>query len=560
MQAINQSIVFRFNRAIPDEEWPAVLNNPLGYDVPPLCLEAAEILKEFIQNLPPDLHQFRKTDLTGACGKMFGVLLIEDAYGEKGFIAAFSGRLGNTNMVNGFVPPVYDLLNEDGFFRKGELELNRMNQLITDYENEPLYQSLLEELKTTRTLAAENILNAKNTFIVKKNKRHITRKSIDTSISEIEKNNLLKTLEQESRNSHREYKQATAHWQHKIKEVELKLQEAEAPILALKAERKQFSSALQEKLFSEYAFLNQYGELKDLKTIFENEATAYPPSGAGECCAPRLFQYAYLHHYKPKAIAEFWWGDSPVTEIRHEGNFYPACKGKCEPILKHMLQDIPLDQNKEANRFKNETAPEIVFEDLWFLAIHKHENMLSVPGKLHEESILQILRKLNPSWSDLIAAHRLDMATSGILLFAKNMEAYKLIQRLFISRDVKKRYVALLSKAPAENSGTIGLPLKSDYYNRPRQMVCLEEGKSAITHYKVIESDKGVCKVHFFPVTGRTHQLRVHAAHHLGLNAPIVGDDLYGLAGNRLFLHAEQIEFVHPFTNELTTIERKADF
>lgn len=560
MQATKKDIVFRFEREISENEWPAVLNNPLSHYVHPLCVEAAEILKQFIRKLPPDLHQFRKTDSADACGKMFGVLLIEDADGKKGFIAAFSGRLGNTNHVNGFVPPVFDLLNEDGFFRKGELELNRMNQLISDYESESLYKSLQDELKTTRALAAENILNAKNTFKLKKNIRQHTRINLNDTISETEKSKILKSLEQESRDSHREYKQKTALWQQKIKEVELKLQEAEEPMLALKSERKQFSSALQEKLFFEYAFLNQYGKLKDLKSIFGKEATAYPPSGAGECCAPRLFQYAFLHNLKPKAVAEFWWGDSPITEIRHEGNFYPACKGKCEPILKHMLQDIALYQSETGIRNNNENAPEIVFEDPWLLAIHKHENMLSVPGKLHEESILQILRKLNPAWADLIAAHRLDMATSGVLLFAKNMEAYKAIQRLFISREVKKKYVALLSKAPAENSGTINLPLKSDYYNRPRQMVCLQEGKAAITHYKVIESGKEVCRVHFFPLTGRTHQLRVHAAHHLGLNAPIIGDDLYGLAEKRLFLHAEQIEFVHPFTNKLTTIERKADF
>ncbi|MEZ5172012.1 MAG: pseudouridine synthase [Bacteroidia bacterium] len=484
----------------------------------------------------------------------------EDKEGKIGFLAAFSGRLGNTNRLPGFVPPVFDLLDEEGFFRQGEHEISQINQNITALEKNPEIEHLKMQLQHAQASSAEAIAKAKALMADDKKQRHHLRSQLDTNLPLTQQQEILKQLEQESRNSHRLYKHTVAVCRKTLNEAESALQQATAEIESLKKKRKEMSSALQEKLFDSYSFLDSHRNRRNLKSIFAEEPVGYPPSGAGECCAPRLLQYAFSQGLKPLSIAEFWWGDSPVTEIRHEGNFYPACRGKCAPILKHMLNGIELENEQALNGTSSELKPEIIFEDEWFLAIHKHENMLSVPGKLHEESLLQILRKQKAGWEQLIAAHRLDMSTSGILLFAKNLEAYRAVQALFISRQVKKRYVAILSSKPALNQGVVSLPLRADYFNRPRQMVCEKEGKPAITSFQVISDNKDGCRVHFYPETGRTHQLRVHAAHPLGLNAPIVGDDLYGFEGPRLMLHAEFLAFTHPFTNKWLELERKSDF
>lgn len=556
----NASLIFRFERTIAANEWPVKLNNPLSHRVHPLCREAAAQLITHIHNLPKGTHAFRRNEGDNACGKMFGVLIVEDNAGEIGFLAAFSGRLGNTNRISGFVPPVFDLLSEQGFFRRGENDISQINQRIKDLENNPEIEQLKSQLQKAQASSAEAIAKAKAEMATGKQQRHLLRSELDANLAPEQQQEILGKLEQESRLSQRKYKHTVATFRNNVSEAESALQRATAEIEGLKKQRKEMSAALQEKLFDSYTILNSKGNQRNLKSIFAEETVGFPPSGAGECCAPRLFQFAFSQGFKPLSIAEFWWGDSPVTEIRHEGNFYPACRGKCAPILRHMLNGIELENENAQPRLQPAAKPEIIFEDEWFLAIHKHENMLSVPGKLHEESVLQILRKQKADWESIIAAHRLDMSTSGILLFAKNMEAYRAVQALFISRQVKKRYVAILSSKPELNQGIVNLPLRADYYNRPRQMVCNTEGKPAVTAFNVISEHAKGCRVHFFPETGRTHQLRVHAAHPLGLNAPIVGDDLYGYEGPRLMLHAEFLAFVHPFTNNRLELEREADF
>ena len=322
---------------------------------------------------------------------------------------------------------------------------------------------------------------------------------------------------------------------------------------------KEESRRLQRLLFANYNFLNGRGETKNLLEIFQNEkivsaedwfsgnkSASLPPSGAGECCAPKLLQYALSHGLKPIALAEFWVGAPSRTEIRHEGVLYPPCSGKCVPILRHMLQGLEELRIEGVKEERSDGAkPEILYEDEWLMVVNKPAGLLSVPGKSDEPSAERMLHAK--------AVHRLDQDTSGLLVLAKTPEVYKTLQAYFQRRDILKRYEAILQSSISnlQSEGTISLPLLPNPYDRPRQMVNQEHGKPAITRYRIRERrNDGTWLVDFYPLTGRTHQLRVHAAHPDGLNAPIVGDRLYGQPAQRLMLHAAEIRFVHPITNE----------
>ena len=327
-------------------------------------------------------------------------------------------------------------------------------------------------------------------------------------------------------------------------------------INAIKENRRVKSAELQQQLFENYAFLNQSGELKSLGKIFNGN----PPAGAGECAAPKLLHYAFQHELKPIAMAEFWWGQSPKSEVRKHQQFYPACTGKCEPILAHMLAGIELENNPFLVNSAEGKELEIVFEDDYLVVVNKPSEFLSVPGKQVVDSVYTRMKQQFPDATGPLVVHRLDMSTSGLLLIAKSSEIHKKLQSQFIKRQIKKRYVALLDGILNEDNGIINLPLRVDLDNRPNQIVCYEHGKNAETHWEVVSRINNRTLIYFYPITGRTHQLRVHAAHSLGLNAPIVGDDLYGNKANRLHLHAESITFQHPITKEKMTLSVPADF
>lgn len=325
---------------------------------------------------------------------------------------------------------------------------------------------------------------------------------------------------------------------------------------------KEESRRLQKLLFANYNFVNGKGETKNLLEIFKDEKVVspddwfgkelknerIPPSGAGECCAPKLLQYALTHGITPLALAEFWVGAPSRTEIRQEGAFYAPCSGKCVPILRHMLDGLEIEDWRL--KIEDFNKPQILYEDEWLMVVNKPAGLLSVPGKNDEPSV-ETLMGAKP-------VHRLDQDTSGLLVLAKTPEVYKTLQAYFQRHDILKRYEAVLrpngdaslNGANDANDGMIDLPLLPNPYDRPRQMVDREHGKVAITRYTIreIRAD-GTMLVDFYPLTGRTHQLRVHAAHPEGLNAPIVGDRLYGQAGERLMLHAAEIKFMHPVTS-----------
>ena len=355
-----------------------------------------------------------------------------------------------------------------------------------------------------------------------------------------------------------ELKRATARWQQQIAGCEAVVAPTKASIAAMREERKRRSAALQHWLFEQFKVRNGNGMEKSLLAIFAAHSGIIPPGGAGECAGPKLLQYAYLNSLQPLAIAEFWVGESPTGEVRRDGCFYGACKSKCEPILEYMLQGLDVEENA-LEKGGDISNINIIYEDDHIVVVDKPSGVLSVPGIMGGTSVQQWLRDEYLHCNELFVVHRLDMATSGLLVAAKSMEVYKLLQQQFSGREVEKQYTAILEGVPQRSEGVIELPLASDYDNRPRQKVDFVHGKPAVTRFKVIGTvvRGGVeCAVVCFePITGRTHQLRVHAAHKDGLDCPIVGDALYGTVGERLMLHASRISFVHPVGKGVVALE-----
>ena len=368
-------------------------------------------------------------------------------------------------------------------------------------------------------------------------------------------------LIKESQYQKAEFKRIEKAWNQRMSQSQQAYDTYKHAIDELKQERRMRSSALQMRLFEQFVMLNYHGEEQNLCDIFADTVQLVPPAGAGECAAPKLLQYAYKQGWKPLAMAEFWWGNSPKSEIRHHGQYYPSCKGKCEPILKHMLKGLDVEPNPMiAQQQQSSGSLDVVYEDEWIAVINKPANLLSVPAKDEGESVYALAKKQFPQADGPLIVHRLDFATSGILVITKTKEAHKQLQEQFANRTIEKRYVALLKGRVAKESGVIDLPLSLNRLDRPHQMVDYEQGKQAITRYQVLESSEDTTRIAFYPLTGRTHQLRVHAAHPDGLHCPIIGDDLYGTPSTRLFLHAEYIRFVHPITEKSVSFTVPAPF
>jgi tRNA pseudouridine32 synthase/23S rRNA pseudouridine746 synthase len=485
--------------------------------------------------------------------------VVQDAAGKVGYLSAFSGKLADSNDHPEFVPPVFDMLTENSFFLKEQEVIDAINREIEDTQADEHYNALKSELKVLLAQSAAEIAAFKQELKVNKEARRVGRETQQQLLSEQDYAVFEADLAKQSHYDRHRLRLLTADWKQRIEDIRTVLTPIETNIEALKNERKERSGALQLQLFEQYAFLNKDGKSKSLYDIFTPTAFGWPPSGAGECATPKLLQYAFANGYRPLAMAEFWWGAAPKSEIRKHKQFYPACAGKCKPILAHMLEGIPLEDNPFLIPAEEGISLEIVFEDEYLLVVNKPSGLRSVPGVDIEDSVYSRLRAILVNTEPLMV-HRLDMGTSGLLVVAKTAGIHKHIQKQFLERTVSKRYTALLSKVIAEAEGEINLPLIADPYNRPMQLVCFETGKKSITRWKVVARTDTTTKVHFWPLTGRTHQLRMHSAHELGLNAPIVGDDLYGTADERLYLHAAQLSFVHPRTKERLSFEIEEDF
>jgi tRNA pseudouridine32 synthase/23S rRNA pseudouridine746 synthase len=543
----NQSCFLPIKLTTEFSDLPKKLDYPFYYDPKSLAVEAAKQLQARLKKEDFN-HNFGigKTERGNAIGKMFGVLVVENSSGEIGYLAAFSGKLGDKNHHEGFVPPVFDILEEDGFFKKGEVELNELNRKIESIENSLEFANAIQILERFKKDSDEKINAFKAWLKSEKQKRdEIRLKNMDI-LSQVEFEKLNDKLKNESISQQLEFKKLKKSLAEQIFDLERNTFEEHQNLKEIRANK---SAQLQQAIFNEYTFLNSKKHNKSLLEIFSKTVFKVPPAGAGECAAPKLFQYAFLHNLKPICMAEFWWGMSPDSEVRLHKQFYPACRGKCEPILQHMLNGIQVEDNPMLKQAEVSDL-EIVFEDEWLLLVNKPTDFLSVPGKELKDSVLERIRLNYPSVTGPLLVHRLDMSTSGLLLVAKTEDVYKNLQSQFIQRKVKKTYIALLDGIVNEKEGTINLPLRVDLEDRPKQVVCYEHGKNALTEFKVLELKDNKTRIEFYPITGRTHQLRVHAAHYLGLNSPIVGDDLYGTKAQRLHLHAAQIEFTHPLSKE----------
>ena len=560
---------------------PEKFTCPFCYTPHPLCVMAAEEVQTFLG------RQLQwSEELTE--GKMFGVLVVRTTGSGIGYLVAYSGNIAHSNKHAFFVPPVFDLLDPDSFFVPEEQNISNINEEIELIRKNSEYLNLQEKLLELKTSSEQKKGEAKLNIRIAKEERDRRRKSNPGQEE-------LTEMTRESQFLKAELKRLERSLREQEKSLREKLDYFDNKINALAEERKIRSFALQRRLFDSFRVLNVKGQERSLYDIFEEEEGKLPPAGAGECAAPKLLQYAYKHKMQPIAMAEFWWEStssqilassaktslvndgqavpSRDDSLRRHGYFYPACKSKCEPILNFMLQGLNVEENLYGNYSKCDNNLEIIFEDEWLVAVNKPAGMLSVPGKSGEESVYSKIKQRYPDFSGPLIVHRLDMDTSGIMIIAKTKDVHKAMQKLFAKGEIEKCYVAILDGVLDESfyeistgirdtnkSPVISLPLCLDPDDRPRQMVNYTYGKHAVTHYKILERTDIYTKVLFYPQTGRTHQLRVHAAHRDGLNVPIKGDRLYGKSSDRLYLHAQSITFVHPVTGKETYIEKEADF
>ena len=516
---------------------PDSFTDPFRYSPHPLALTAGDLLMRRIKSSPELSEIFAE-------GKMLGVLAV--AYGEglkeTGYLAAFSGNAGGRSMIEGFVPPIFDLLAPEGHFKIKEAEISALNEEIASAKNSIELACLHERLEAARQDMNAEISSQKARMAILKAERDMIRSEAleDTRSSE---------LTRQSQHEKAELRRMKARWEELLGDLKVQIGKHESRINDMKRRRKDMSDALQEWIFRQYVVNNSIGELRSILDIFADSGLV-PPGGTGECAAPKLLDYAFRHGLKPLAMGEFWFGESPSTAVRTEGHFYPSCTSKCGPLLGYMLQGMEIIKMVEV--FGD---PSVLYEDEDIIAVSKPSGMPSVPGLNCGLSMLEWLAA-ETGRSTVESVHRLDMDTSGIMIFAKNPSAGSHIRKQFEEHSVRKTYKALLSKTgtrlvSAGESGTICIPLSPDYDERPRQKADLKQGKEAITEYHIDEVREDGILVTFKPLTGRTHQLRVHSAHHLGLGHPISGDMLYGGANDRrLRLHAEEITITHPSTGE----------
>ena len=566
-------MIHNFQSSIEEIALPETFTYPFCYTPHPLCVKASEEVQDYLN----EQSQWTE-ELAG--GKMFGVLVVRTEGGMIGYLAAYSGNIAHSNKHEFFVPPVFDLLDPEGFFIAEEKCISKINEDIDEILKDKDYLALKEQIVEFVLLSDRKIKEAKSEIKLAKAERDKQRKS---SLDE----KVLAEMVRESQFLKAELKRLERSMLEHMGLLRKQLSLYENKIGALKEERKTRSFALQRRLFDSFCVLNAEGKQQGLYDIFEKSIGKLPPAGAGECAAPKLLQYAYKFNMHPLAMAEFWWESAPQRSseisrsnagegLRRHGYFYPACKGKCEPILNFMMQGLDVEDNP---LYESGNNLEIIFEDEWLVVVNKPAGILSVPGKDGLNSIYSIMLEHFPNASGPLIVHRLDMDTSGLMVIAKTKSVHKEMQKLFASGCIEKCYVAILdgtvsSESKSNNDGAVNsdgtinnsdgeilLPLCLDPEDRPRQIVNYEHGKPAITRYKILEqTEKNQTKILFYPKTGRTHQLRVHAAHRKGLNTPIKGDRLYGQPSDRLYLHAKSLKFTHPATGIDIFVEKEADF
>ncbi|WP_284192292.1 RluA family pseudouridine synthase [Vibrio zhanjiangensis] len=549
-----------FNTSIESYALPEKFTFPFFYQPHPLCELAAKELQDYLLTQTDWCHNFGLEGDPEGVGKMFGVLIVQSPQGDIGYLSAFSGKLADQSQHKHFVPPVFDLLAEESFFHAENAKIMSINDQIDALTQDSPLSTLTDKIQQLESTYQSEERCLREKMVANRATRKSLRQQALSCLSGAELEQALDTLAKQSVADKNALKYLKLEWQDKILAVRSKWQTFHNKREKLKEQRKTLSNTLQHKLFEQYRFLNICSQEKSLNAIFEGTNNPTPPAGAGECAAPKLLQHAFKHKLKPLAMAEFWWGSSPVSEIRQHRKFYPSCHSKCQPILGHMLKGMAVDDNPLEKAWAENNVMDIVFEDDAIVVVNKPAGLLSVPGKTIQDSAFTRLKKRYPTAEGPFVIHRLDMATSGILVFALTKRANKSLQKQFITRSVEKRYVAIVEGEAQQQSGQIRLPMRGDPEDRPRQLVCFEHGKPAETDWECIETKQGQSRLYLYPKTGRTHQLRVHCAHHLGLNMPMLGDGLYGQRTDRLHLHAERLIIEHPYTKKSMTFEVKSPF
>lgn len=528
-----------------DGKLPERFNCPFCYIPDALCVKATGEVTAYLDSRTEWHAELRK-------GKMFGVLVVRDSEGGVGFLAAFSGILAGSNIHDYFVPPVYDVQTPDGYFRQEERNISDINHRIEELLQAGDYATARLGLDTAVREAERELSALRARMREDKARRDRLRAEGCADMD---------ALVRESQFQKAEYRRRKQALEQTVESRRAEVLEFESAIESLKEERKLRSAALQKWLFSQFRMLNAVGEVRDLNDIFRGTTAGVPPAGAGECAAPKLLQYAFLHGLTPVCMAEFWQGESPATEIRHHGSYYPSCQGKCGPILGHMLRGMEVEPNPlETQRAGLEAT--VIYEDDAILVVDKPSGLLSVPGRHVTDSVETRMRRHCGGIATPMVVHRLDQDTSGLLVLAKTKEAHQDLQEQFHRRTIAKTYLAWLDGIVSDDEGTVSLPLRPDPLDRPRQVVDPEHGRQAVTRFRVLRREASRTLVEFHPLTGRTHQLRVHSAHSSGLGTPICGDPIYGSAASapRLCLHAASISFRHPVSHEAMTFTSSLRF
>lgn len=542
-------------------EWPTNFASPFDeVGPPPLARQAAAALQHELAGgwLCPGVSTAPLFEDAG--GKMFGILVVTTSTGRVGFLRAFSGMLAGGWDLPGYVPPIFDRQARAAFEPEAEALVKALHQRRLASAQSADLASARQAAAQAHDSEAAALAALRHQHAVRKRQRQQRRTQLlrdgesDTALA------ALHQLDQQSRADKAERRHLVEELAADRQTVVDHLTRCERRLAAHDRLCRYVSRRFMRRIHDTYSLTNGLGETTELRHLY---APAEPPSGAADCAAPKLLAFAHAHRLRPLALAEFWFGASPATGGRVSGAFYPACRDKCGPLLPFLLRGLRLD---EPRRFQPPPAPktglDIVYQDQWLVVIDKPAGLLSVPGRTPEmnDSVLQRLREQYPQAQGPLIVHRLDLDTSGLLVAALDTPTYVALQRQFTERSVHKRYIAWVEGEVHGESGAIELALRVDRDDRPRQIHDPLLGKPAHTDWRVLTRTSQRTRVELRPHTGRTHQLRVHAAHPQGLAAAIVGDRLYGHPGERLLLHAESLTLTHPATGEVLSFVRPAPF
>jgi tRNA pseudouridine32 synthase/23S rRNA pseudouridine746 synthase len=531
-----------------------ISNSSASYWYEGRCPERGELLRlprtAEIEAIARDLMPYLASDeMYNREGKMYGVLLVELPTGETQVLKAFSGLLNGCSVIDAWVPPIpgRDAVAVDE--AQTLAELNAIKQELITLRQLPerqQYQTLADKWQQQLQQMSDRHRHCKR-------ERDHQRQIFYQSLTGTALTTALEKLEAESRQQGIERRKFKVQQNAELQPLQQIITTADARIQELKQQRKALSRQLQAQMHAAYSLMNFFGQSVSLQQIMPGGSM---PTGTGDCCAPKLLHYAATHQLKPLAMAEFWWGDSSTNQDKVQGEFYGACVERCQPLMGFLLSGL----NQKTHLF----SLDIIYEDAWLIAVNKPPGLLSVPGRYREnqDSVCSRLRNLLPNSHSINTVHRLDQETSGILLLARDRQTHRQLSQQFQQRQVHKVYEAILAGSIAIDQGVIELPLWGNPDNRPYQQVHWQHGKPSITQFRVITPEGNYTRVEFIPLTGRTHQLRVHAADSQGLGVNILGDRLYGCntTASRLHLHARELSFPHPQSGKTLHLQAETPF